>query len=39
MEKRNEYKIFVGKLEGNRTLGIPMRMLEDNIKNGFKDVG
>jgi hypothetical protein len=32
MEKRNSYRILVGKPEGKRPLGKPRRRLEDNIK-------
>jgi hypothetical protein len=32
-EKRNAYKVVVGKLEGKRPLGIPQHGWEDNIKN------
>jgi hypothetical protein len=31
-EERNTYKIFVGKAEGKRPLGIPRSRWEDNIK-------
>jgi hypothetical protein len=31
-EKRNAYRILVGKTEGKRQLGIPRRRLVDNIK-------
>jgi hypothetical protein len=31
-EKRNAYRILVGKPEGKRTLGRPRRRLVDNIK-------
>jgi hypothetical protein len=30
--KRNEYRVFMGKLEGNRPLGIFRRRWQDNIK-------
>jgi hypothetical protein len=30
-EKRNAYRILVGKLEGNRPLGRPRRRWEDDI--------
>ena len=36
-EKRNEYKVLVGKHEGNRPLGPRRRRLEDNIKMNFKE--
>jgi hypothetical protein len=32
MEKRNAYRILVGKPEGKRPLGKPRGRLEDNIK-------
>jgi hypothetical protein len=31
-EKRNTYKILVGKSEGKRPLGRPIHMWRDNIK-------
>jgi hypothetical protein len=31
-ERRGVHRVFVGKPEGNRSLGIPMRTWEDNIK-------
>jgi hypothetical protein len=31
-EKRNEYRVLVGKLEGRRLLGMPKHRWEDNIK-------
>jgi hypothetical protein len=31
-EKRNAYRILVGKLEGKRPLGRPRRRWEDNIR-------
>jgi hypothetical protein len=31
-EKRNAYRIFIGKPEGNRQLGIRRRRWEDNIR-------
>jgi hypothetical protein len=34
-EKRNAYRILVGKPEGKRPLGRPRRRWVDNIKNGF----
>jgi hypothetical protein len=32
-EKRNAYRIFVGKLEGKKALGRPRRRWVDNIGN------
>jgi len=31
-ERVGAYRVLVGKLEGRRPLGIPRRILEDNIK-------
>jgi hypothetical protein len=38
-EKRNAYRILVGKLEGKRPLGRPRRRWEDNIKMDLGDMG
>jgi hypothetical protein len=38
-EKRNAYRILVGKLEGKRPLGRPRRRWEDNIKMDFRESG
>jgi len=38
-ERRGVYRDLVGKPEGKRTLGRPMRRWEDNIKMGFQEVG
>jgi hypothetical protein len=38
-EKRNAYKIFVGKPEGKRQLGRPSCRWEDNIKMDLREVG
>jgi hypothetical protein len=38
-EKRNAYRILVGKPEGNRPLGRPGRKWEDNIKMDFREIG
>jgi hypothetical protein len=35
LEKRNTYKILVGKPEGKRPLGRPRRLCVDNIKTEF----
>jgi hypothetical protein len=37
-EKRNAYKILVGKQEGKRPLGRPRRKWEDNIKMGLREI-
>jgi hypothetical protein len=38
-EKRNVYRILVGKSEGKRPLGRPRRKWEDNIKMDLRDIG
>jgi hypothetical protein len=38
-EKRNTYRILVGKPEGKRSLGIPRRKWEDNIKMYLREIG
>jgi hypothetical protein len=38
-EKRNAYRILVGKPEGKRPLGRPRRMWVDNIKINLSEVG
>jgi hypothetical protein len=38
-EKRNAYRILVGKPEGNRPLGIPRRRWVDNIKINLGELG
>jgi transposase len=38
-EKRNAYRILVGKPEGKRPLGRPTRRSEDNIKMDLRDIG
>jgi hypothetical protein len=38
-EKRNAYRILVGKPEGKRQLGRPRRGWEDNIKMDLKEIG
>ena len=35
-EKRGAYKVFVGRPEGRRLLGIPRLRLKDDIKVGLK---
>jgi hypothetical protein len=39
MEKRNAYRIMVGKLDGKRLLGRRRCRWEGNIKMGFKEIG
>jgi hypothetical protein len=39
MEKRNAYRILVGKPEGERPLGRPRRMWVDNIKMDLREIG
>jgi hypothetical protein len=38
-EKRNAYRILVGKPEGKRTLGRPRRMGMDNIEMYLRKIG
>jgi hypothetical protein len=38
-EKRNAYRILVGKPEGNRPLGRPRRRLMVNIKMDLREIG
>jgi hypothetical protein len=38
-EKRNAYRILVGKLEGSRPLGRPRRRWVDNIKMDLREIG
>jgi hypothetical protein len=38
-EKRNAYRILVGKPEGKRPPGRPKRRWEDNIKMEFRETG
>jgi hypothetical protein len=38
-EKRNVYRILVGKPEGKRPLGRPRRRWEDNIRMDLRDIG
>jgi hypothetical protein len=38
-EKRNEYRILVGKPEGKRPLGRPRRRWVDNIKMDLREIG
>jgi hypothetical protein len=39
VEKRNAYRILVGKPEGKRPLGRPRRRLVDNIKMDRREIG
>jgi hypothetical protein len=38
-EKRNAYRLFMGKLERERPLGRPRRMWVDNIKLDLREMG
>jgi hypothetical protein len=38
-DNRNAYRILVGKPEGNRSLGSPIRRWEDNIRMDLKEIG
>jgi hypothetical protein len=38
-EKRNAYRLLVGKLEGKRPLGRPRSRLVDNIKMDLLEIG
>jgi hypothetical protein len=38
-EKRNKYRIWVGKPEGKRQLGNRRRRWEDNIKIDLREIG
>jgi hypothetical protein len=38
-EKRNVYRLLVGKPEGKRTLGRPSRRWKDNIKMDLLEIG
>jgi hypothetical protein len=38
-ERRNEYRILVGKPEGRRPLGRPRRSWADNIKMDLREIG
>jgi hypothetical protein len=39
MGERNAYRIFVGKPEGKRPLGIPRRRWVDNIEMDLREIG
>jgi len=38
-ERRNVYRVLVGKLEGKRPLGRPRYRWEDNIKRDLQEMG
>jgi hypothetical protein len=38
-EKKNPYRILVGKPERKRPLGTPRRRWEDNIRMDFREIG
>jgi hypothetical protein len=38
-ERRDVYRVLVGRPEGKRPLGRPRRRWEDNIKMDFRDIG
>jgi hypothetical protein len=38
-EKRNAYRLFVGKVEGKRPLGRPRRRWVDNIRMDLEELG
>jgi len=38
-ERRDAYRVLVGKPEGKRSLGRPWHRWEDNIKIGLQEVG
>jgi hypothetical protein len=38
-EKRNAYRVLVGKQEGRRPLEIPRYRWENNIKMGLREIG
>jgi hypothetical protein len=38
-EGRGAYRVLVGRPEGKRPLGRPMRRWEDNIKMDFREIG
>jgi hypothetical protein len=38
-ERRDIYRVLVGKPDGKRPFGIPRRKWEDNIKMGLQEVG
>ena len=38
-ERRDVYRVFVGKVKGKRKLGRPRRRWEDNMKMALQEVG
>jgi len=38
-ERRDVYRVFVGKVKGKRQLGRPRRRWEDNMKMDLQEVG
>jgi hypothetical protein len=38
-ERKNVYRVLVGKAEGERPLGRPRRKWEDNIKIDLREIG
>jgi hypothetical protein len=38
-EKRNAYRVLVGKSDGKRPLGVPRRRWVENIKMDFREIG
>jgi hypothetical protein len=38
-EKRNAYRVWMGKLEGKRAVGRHRRMWKDNIKMDLREIG
>jgi hypothetical protein len=39
VERKNAYRIFVGKPEGKRLLGRPRRKWVDNVKTDLRETG
>jgi hypothetical protein len=39
VEKRNAYRILMGKPEGKRPLGTPRRMWVDNVQINLREIG
>jgi hypothetical protein len=38
-DKKNTYRILVGKPEGNKSVGRPRRRWEDNIRMDLREIG